>query len=121
MNLKNLIKQKNTTMYKLSKETNIPYSTINDYCNNKKNLSKSSYQTLEKLADALNVSIEQLISDTQKRKEALKFASAVNAIEGTDTSDCSNFLMELWANGIISDIQLKQSLNLYHRRLSNYA
>lgn len=115
MNLKNLIKERNKTMYSLSKETNIPYSTINDYCNEKKDLKKCSAETLYKISQALSVSMESLISqDTSKRKEALIFADAINSIEGAEVSDYSYFLSELWAEGIITDSGLKQAMKLYH-------
>lgn len=122
MDLKRLIKEKNKTMYSLSKETEIPYSTINDYCNGKKDISKASANTIYKISNALSIPMEELIGERakSKRKEALVFADAINAIEGAPVSDYAYFLSELWVEGILTDDGLKQALNLYHKHQHLY-
>lgn len=118
MELKRVIKESGYTMYSLSKKTDIPYSTLNDFCNGKKDLSKCASSTLYKLASALGLTMEEMIvtPDIKKRHEAVSFSNAINAIEGVPVSDYAVFLSELWADGIISNTQLKQALAAYHKR-----
>lgn len=61
MILKELIKSKNISVYKLAKDSNIPYMTLNDIINGKTNLTKCSTETTYKLAKSLNVSMEDLV------------------------------------------------------------
>lgn len=58
----------------------------------------------------------EMNSDIEKRHEAVLFSEAVNAIEGVPISDYAAFLSEQWADGIISDTQLKEALAAYHKR-----
>ncbi len=118
MDLKRVIAESGYTMYSLSKKTDIPYSTLNDFCNGKKDLEKCASLTLYKLANALGVTMEEMITipNLEKRHEAVMFSSAVNSIEGAPVSDYAVFLSELWADGIISNTQLKRALAAYHKR-----
>lgn len=61
MKINELIKQKNMTMYRLSKESGIPYATVNDICSGKAELPKCSAETIYRISAALGVSIETLI------------------------------------------------------------
>ena len=61
MNLRELITDKNITIYGLCKETGIPYTTINDLVNNKTSIQNIYLKHAYKIAKALNVSIEYLI------------------------------------------------------------
>ena len=59
--LKELMKNKNLSMYRLSKITNIPYSTISDICLKKTKIEKCSAETIYRLSKALEVSMEDLV------------------------------------------------------------
>lgn len=61
MVLEDIINQKKITKYKLSKESGVPYTTINDICSGKTQLEKSTSETVYKLAQALGMSMEELI------------------------------------------------------------
>ena len=56
-----LLKEKNITKYRLSKDSGIPYSTISDICSGKTSLEKCSAETVYKLSRILDVSMEQLL------------------------------------------------------------
>ena len=64
-----ILKKKNMTIYKLSKESGIPYATLNDICSGKTNLKKCSAETLYRLAKTLNVSMEELIEPYVEERE----------------------------------------------------
>lgn len=61
MTLNALMKQKNMSMYRLAKVSEVPYATINDICNKKAQLEKCAAETIYKIAKALNVSMETLL------------------------------------------------------------
>lgn len=63
MNLNRLLAERNISKYKLSKLTNIPYSTLNDIFNNKTDIMNCSVMTVYKISKVLNVSIETILSD----------------------------------------------------------
>lgn len=59
--INDLLKEKDITIYRLSKESGIPYATINDICNGKTRLEKCSAETIYKISKALKVSMETLL------------------------------------------------------------
>lgn len=62
MDINQLLTNKNMSKYRLSKLTNIPYSTLNDIVNRKTEIMNCSVNTVYKIAQALDVSIETLIN-----------------------------------------------------------
>lgn len=56
-----LLKQKNISIYRLSKESGIPYTTLNDIVSGKARLEKCSAETIYKLSKALDISMEELL------------------------------------------------------------
>ena len=56
MDLKKLLKEKNLTSRQLSDLCQIPYSTVNDIINGKRNLAKCTAETVWKLAKQLDLS-----------------------------------------------------------------
>jgi len=61
MSINNILKAKGITKYRLSKNTGIPYSTINDICSGKTLLANTSTSTTSRLAKSLEVSMETLL------------------------------------------------------------
>ncbi len=61
MLLNEIMENKKITMYRLSKDTGVPYATINDICSGKSELVKCSAETIYRIAKALEVSMETLI------------------------------------------------------------
>lgn len=59
--LNELMEQKNMSMYRLAKISEVPYATINDICNQKAQLEKCTAETIYKIAKALEVSMEMLL------------------------------------------------------------
>lgn len=76
MNINVLLAQRNITKYRLSKESGIPYATLNDICCGKAQIEKCSAETLYKLAKVLNVSIEALIEDRMERAPVMERRSS---------------------------------------------
>ena len=62
MLLTELLENKQMTIYRLSKESGLPYATLNDICNGKAKLEKCSAETVYRIAHALNTSMEDLLA-----------------------------------------------------------
>lgn len=61
MTIQQLLREKNMSVYRLSKESHIPYTTVNEICNGKVELNKCSAETVYHLAQALDISMEKLV------------------------------------------------------------
>ncbi|MCR5072549.1 MAG: helix-turn-helix transcriptional regulator [Clostridiales bacterium] len=72
MNISILMKEKKMTKYRLSKNSDIPYTTIGDICNGKTDLKKCSAETIYKLAKALGISMEELLSDAMAERPSFE-------------------------------------------------
>ena len=62
MYLDHQLQQKNMTIYRLSKESGVPYATLNDICNGKTRLEKCSAETVYRIAHALDTPMEKLLA-----------------------------------------------------------
>ena len=56
-----LMTQRGITKYRLSKNSGIPYTTINDICSGKAQLEKCSAETIYRISKELGVSMESLL------------------------------------------------------------
>ncbi len=100
------MESKKLTVYRLSKESGVPYTTVSDLCNNKVNLRKCSAETLYRLAKALGVSMESLIEpDMEQRCDFELFKS--NVCHRLKTLGDTAFLIELLE---------QDKIRLYHKK-----
>ena len=78
MTIQDALHEKNMSIYRLAKTSQIPYATVNDICNGKARLEKCSAETIYRLAHALNVSMEELLAPCFiKRSSFENFKSTV--------------------------------------------
>ena len=78
MTIQDALKQKNMSVYRLAKMSEVPYSTVNDICTGKAQLEKCSAETIYRLAQALDVSMEELLAPCfLKRSSFENFKSTV--------------------------------------------
>lgn len=61
MTINELLKEKGMSRYSLSKASAIPWATLSDICSGKTSLARCNAKTLQKLAGALEISIEEAI------------------------------------------------------------
>ena len=71
MTLPELMRQKNMSMYKLSKNSQVPYTTLNDIVSGKTRLQKCSAETVYRLSRELGVSMEALLELKNRNPDAL--------------------------------------------------
>ena len=62
MMIQQKLKEKNMSIYRLAKESHVPYATLNDICNNKVQLEKCTAETIYRIAQVLAVSMEELLA-----------------------------------------------------------
>lgn len=94
--LKQIIKSKNISVYKLAKDSGVPYTTVNEIVLEKKNPKDCSVKTISTLASYLNVP-EQALYDDSKIKISSSWLDTKDKqytfpiIENNDSFDMSRF------------------------------
>ncbi|MCD8125426.1 MAG: helix-turn-helix domain-containing protein [Lachnospiraceae bacterium] len=63
-----LLEQQGMTKYCLSKNSHVPYTTLNDLCNGKTSLAKCSAETVYRLARSLHVTVEQMLEAEMEKR-----------------------------------------------------
>jgi plasmid maintenance system antidote protein VapI len=64
-----LLAERGITRYRLAKESSVPHSTLKDICLGKAKIENCSGETLYRLARALGVTIEALLSDVMEYRQ----------------------------------------------------
>lgn len=78
MKMQTLAAQKNMSMYRLSKKSGVPYMTLNDIWNGKTPLQKCTGETIYRIAQALDVSMEELLEPFMAHRPSFEnYKSAV--------------------------------------------
>lgn len=78
MEINDLLQREKMSIYRLSRLSGIPYTTVNDICSGRTSLEKCSGETIYKLSRTLNVTMEELLAPyLQKRVSFEIFKSAV--------------------------------------------
>lgn len=93
MKLNELIAEKHFTKYRLSKNSNIPYATLNDICSSKTDLAKCSAETVYRLAKALDASMEALLESCFDTRPAFELFKS-NVCHRVKELGDSDFLIE---------------------------
>ena len=105
--LNRLLREKNMTKYRLSKESGVPYTTIQDICTGKTQIEKCAADTVFKIAKALGMTMDELIAPRMADRpafDAFKSTMCQRLKEDGDTE----FMREVQETGIIWEY--------YHRR-----
>ena len=82
------------TMYRLAKNSGVPYATLNDICSGKAKLEKCSAETVYRLARALDVSMEELLAPHMIKRSSFELFK----------SSLSHRLKEAGDLGFIADV-----------------
>ena len=61
-NLKEKVKETGKSIYKISQESGIPYTTLNELMNEKKNINNTSAETVYKLSLYLNCNVNEILN-----------------------------------------------------------
>lgn len=108
MMINEIMENKNITMYRLSKEAGIPYATVNDICSGKAEVTKCSAETIYRISNVLDVSMETIIEPYLERRidfelfksntcHRLKELSDIDfIIEVLESNKIQNYLKKKW-------------------------
>ena len=78
MTIQEMLKENDMSVYKLSKASMVPYATCNDIVSGKAQLEKCSAETVYKIAQTLNVSMESILAPCfVKRSSFENFKSTI--------------------------------------------
>ena len=78
MTIQEILEDRNISVYRLSKNSGVPYATCSDVVNGKAKIEKCSAETVYKIAQALNVSMEELLAPyIEKRSSFENFKSTI--------------------------------------------
>lgn len=78
MMIQEILDTKHYSKYRVAKLSNLPYMTLNDICKGKTRLEKCSAETVYRLAQALDVSVEDLLADYLLNRSSFdNFKSAI--------------------------------------------
>ena len=78
MTIQEILKNRNMSVYRLSKNSGVPYATCNDIVSEKTRLEKCSAETVYKIAQTLSVSMEDLLAPyIEKRSSFENFKSTI--------------------------------------------
>ena len=61
MTIQEAISKSDMSIYRLAKNSKVPYATVNDIVNGKTDIRKCSFETMYRLSQALKVPMEELI------------------------------------------------------------
>lgn len=101
--LKDYIKQKNISIYRLAKDCDIPYSSLNDIVNGKVDIMNSKLEFAFKLSRALDISIDELckIAVVDIKSHSDEFDTEINVKVKN-----KSFYAEYEDDGALIDIKL---------------
>ncbi len=100
MKVQTLATQKNMSMYRLSKESGVPYMTLNDIWNGKTPLQKCTGETIYRIAKALDVSMEALLEPFMVHRPSFENYKSAVCHRLKELGDFT-FLMETLQSGEI--------------------
>ena len=69
MELMNLLKEKQLSVYQCAKESHVPYTTLSDIVKGKTRIEKCTAETIYKLARTLHLTMEELLTECFKEDE----------------------------------------------------
>ena len=75
MELVTILKRKNISVYRCSKESNVPYTTLLDIVKGKTKIEKCSAETVYRLAKVLNIAMEELLEERLEDRKLMLYRS----------------------------------------------
>ena len=94
------------SIYKLAKVSGIAYATLNDICNEKVQIEKCSAETIYKIAKALDVSMESIISPYVEKRVDFEIYK----------SNVCHRLKELGDEAFLIEILESDSIRMYYEK-----
>ncbi len=112
MALKELLKEKNISVYQCAKKSKVPYTTLADLVNGKTKLSKCTAETIYKLSKMLHVTMEELLERYAGKEEFLPYRSSFETFK----SNVCHLLKEKGDMDFIADCLKGGEIRTYWNR-----
>ena len=93
MTIQEAMKEKDLSIYRLSKESKVPYSTLRDICQGKAQMEKCSAETVYRIAHALNVTMEELLAPCMTKRSSFENFKSTVCHRGKELGDI-DFIIE---------------------------
>ena len=106
MTIQSALREKNMSIYKLAKTSSVPYATCNDIVSGRAQLEKCSAETVYKLANALDIPMENLLAPYLIHR---------SSFENFKSTICHR-LKELGDINFIIDTLESQDIRMYYDR-----
>ena len=107
MNINKLLNAKQLTKYKLAKSSGVSQTTVSDICSGKVDIRNCTGETLYRLAKALNVPVESLLSEAMEHRPAFEIFKSNICHYVKDMGDF-DFLMDVIKSDMILNYLDKQ-------------
>ena len=107
MDINTLLREKQMTKYRLAKNSAVSQTTINDICAGKVNIKNCTGETLYRLAKALEVSMETLLTETMEYRPPFEIfkSNICHSVKGMGDID---FLIDVISSGRIISLLEKR-------------
>lgn len=83
MELVTILKNKGISVYRCSKESNVPYTTLLDIVKGKTKIEKCTAETVYKLAKVLNIAMEELLEEYLEGEDSMPYRSDFETFKST--------------------------------------
>lgn len=100
MIINKLLKEKNISKYRLSKNCGIPYTTLNDICCGKARIKKCSAETIYKIARELNVTMEAILTPYMEKRSSFELFKSNVCHQVKELGDVQFIITTLESNAI---------------------
>jgi plasmid maintenance system antidote protein VapI len=106
LDIDKILKERNITKYRLSKDSGIPYTTINDICSGKAQLEKCSAETVYRISRQLHITMEEFIETSMNDAIGMEHRTSFETFKSNvchrvmDIKDI-NFIIETLESDII--------------------
>ncbi len=100
MMLATLLQEKNMTIYQCAKLSGIPYTTLSEVVRGKTRIEKCSAETVYRLANILNTSMEELIQDSPLMRSDFEIFKSNVCHRVKDTDEIDFIITELQKDDI---------------------
>lgn len=102
MTVNELIRSRKITKYRLSKDSGVAYTTVNDICSGKARLEKCSAETICRISKALGVSMESLIEPCFDKRSDFELFKSSTCHKLKELGDIA-FVIDLLENDRINE------------------
>ena len=107
MRIKDIMKKKNISVYRLSAMSGIPYSTLTDIVNEKTKIGKCNVETVYKLSKALDIDMMKMIEEHMMPRCSFELFKSNVCHQLKELGD-KGFVIEVLETNIIQDYYEKQ-------------